>query len=449
MKSKFLKYIPVMILLASAMAVQAPLVAQKQQGHVLPHYRIVQLGSLGGTVSSGVTINNIEWAMGSSNPAANTSQEATLWAYGLTIPLGTLGGPNSTVDWPNRNDRGVIVGTSETAHKDPLGESFSCPAVFALPSGNSCVGFVWQGSQMKQLPTLGGNNAIGAGINREGLAVGWAENNVTDSTCVPPAQVLQFEPVVWGPDYTQIRQLSPLPGDPDGAATAINDHGQIIGISGTCDVAIGAYSAKHAVIWETGQPNEIKLFNGSGWNTPMAINNRGVVAGFANVPPDVVGGELQITWTSFIWSKEGGATNIGVLNGDAISEATGINDEGTVIGTSFAANFASSRAYLYKDGQLEDLNNLALPGSNLYLISTGDINNSGVITGQACALINGACTPQSALVAFVGFPVYDENGEPVPSETQVNRAKVTLPENMRQMILRRYGLTQAFHAQSQ
>jgi probable HAF family extracellular repeat protein len=375
------------------------------------------------------------------------SQEATLWAYGLTLPLGTLGGANSTVDWPDRNDQGVIVGTSETATKDPLGESFSCPAVFLLPSGNSCVGFVWKDFQMKRLPTLGGNNAIGAGINSEGLAVGWAESNVADATCVAP-QVLEFEPVVWDPDG-QIRQLATLADDPDGAATAINDRGEIVGISGTCDVAIGAYSAKHALLWENGQPTEIPLFNGSGWNTPMVINNLGVVAGFANVPPDVVDGQLQITWTSFLWSREGGAKNIGVLNGDAISEATGINDEGTVIGTSFAAGFATSRAYLYQDGQMEDLNKLALPGSNLYLISTGDINNGGVITGQACVLINGACTAQSALVAFVGFPVDDQGGESTSSEAAAGGATVTLPDSIRQIILRRHGLLEPLSPRSQ
>jgi probable HAF family extracellular repeat protein len=426
-----------------ALALAGSLAAQQKQG--VPHYRIFQLGSLGGSNSSGVTINNLGWVMGSSNIAANTSQEATLWAFGLTIPLGTLGGPNSAVDWPNRNDSGIIVGTSETATKDPNGEAFSCPAVFLAPSGNSCVGFVWRDFQMKQLPTLGGNNAITAGINAEGLAVGWAENKVADSTCVFP-QIFQFLPVVWGPDYNQVRQLPTFPGDPDGAATDVNARGQVVGISGTCGTAIGAFSAKHALLWQNGQPTEIQLFNGSGWNTPMAINNNGVVAGFANVPPDIVDGQLQITWTSFTWSKEAGLTNIGVLNGDALSEATGINDEGTVIGTSFAAGFASSRAYLYKDGQLEDLNKLALPGSNLYLISTGDINNAGVITGQACVLIDGACTSASALVTFVGFPVFDGNGDSVSSEAP---SKITLPDSMRQMLLRRHGLSQMFHPEPQ
>lgn len=297
---------------------------------------------------------------------------------------------------------------------------------------------------MKQLPTLGGNNAIGASINGEGVAVGWAETNVADGSCILP-QVYQFLPVVWGPNYNEARALPTFPGDADGAATALNDRGQIVGISGTCDTAIGAYSAKHALLWENGQPIEMQLFGGSGWNTPMAINNRGVVAGFANVPPDVVDGQLQITWTSFLWSKENGKTNIGVLTGDAYSEATGINDEGTVIGVSFAAGFASSRAYLYKDGQIEDLNKLALPGSGLYLISTGDINDAGVITGQACVLINGACTAESALVAFVGYPVYEDGGEAESPEAPEAQARVTLPENIRQMILRRHGLMRMDH----
>lgn len=443
MKSRTGKFFAAMLLI-STLCLGGTAAAQQRQSQRLPHYRIVSLGSLGGTNSSGVTINNVGEVMGSSDLAGNTSQEAALWFFGLTIPLGTLGGPNSTVDWPNRNDSGVIVGTSETATKDPLGEAFSCPAVFLSPSGNSCVGFVWRNFKMKQLPTLGGNNAIGASINGEGVAVGWAETNVADGSCILP-QVYQFLPVVWGPNYNEARALPTFPGDADGAATALNDRGQIVGISGTCDTAIGAYSAKHALLWENGQPIEMQLFGGSGWNTPMAINNRGVVAGFANVPPDVVDGQLQITWTSFLWSKENGKTNIGVLTGDAYSEATGINDEGTVIGVSFAAGFASSRAYLYKDGQIEDLNKLALPGSGLYLISTGDINDAGVITGQACVLINGACTAESALVAFVGYPVYEDGGEAESPEAPEAQARVTLPENIRQMILRRHGLMRMDH----
>ena len=50
----------------------------------------------------------------------------------------------------------------------------------------------------------------------------------------------------------QIQDLPLFPGDTSGAATAINDNGQIVGISGICDQAVGRHTAKHAVLWENG-----------------------------------------------------------------------------------------------------------------------------------------------------------------------------------------------------
>jgi hypothetical protein len=58
---------------------------------------------------------------------------------------------------------------------------------------------------------------------------------VHDPACVEP-QELQFRVVLWGPRDDQIRELPPLPGgDTVSAATALNDRGQVIGISGSCD----------------------------------------------------------------------------------------------------------------------------------------------------------------------------------------------------------------------
>jgi uncharacterized membrane protein len=64
------------------------------------HYRVIDLGTLGGTVSSGNAINNVGWVTGSSDEAGNAVQLATLWLYGFQIPVGTLGGPSSDLDWP-------------------------------------------------------------------------------------------------------------------------------------------------------------------------------------------------------------------------------------------------------------------------------------------------------------------------------------------------------------
>ena len=55
----------------------------------------------------------------------------------------------------------------------------------------------------------------------------------------------------------QIHDLPLIPGDTSGAATAINDNGQIVGISGICDQAVGRHTAKHAVLWENGTVTDI------------------------------------------------------------------------------------------------------------------------------------------------------------------------------------------------
>ena len=175
-------------------------------------YCVFNLATLGGTSSSANTINNLGWAMGVANLTGNTAGHATLWAYGLKLDLGTLGGLNSSVAWPVKNNAGLIAGIAETATLNPLGESWSCSAFFpTAPTFHNCLGFIWQWGVMTPLSTLGGYNGYAAGMNNRGQVAGWAENTVHDPTCVAP-QVLQFEPVVYGPEraarYSNF-QLSP------------------------------------------------------------------------------------------------------------------------------------------------------------------------------------------------------------------------------------------------
>ena len=95
-------------------------------------YQLTNLGSLGGTASSGASINNRGWISGSSDLPGDQAQHAVLWRGGETVDLGTLGGPNSGVLWPVKNDSGLVVGISQTANVDPLGERWSCAAFFPL-----------------------------------------------------------------------------------------------------------------------------------------------------------------------------------------------------------------------------------------------------------------------------------------------------------------------------
>jgi probable HAF family extracellular repeat protein len=269
-----------------ALTVPLLLAAQAQpEGHGETRYRVVSLGMpLGGSASGAAAINNLGWVAGDSNLSGDTSQHAELWLYGYPVDLGTLGGPSSAVLWPGLNIWGEAVGISDTSATDPLGESWSCGAFFpASHSGHSCVGFKWQwGVGMTPLPTLGGNNGFATSVNSFGQAVGWAENSVHDPTCVPP-QVLQFEAVIWGPGPGQVQRLPPYSGDPDGAATGINDKGQVIGISGICQNAVGNQSAIHAVLWQNGTVTNLGNLGGFAWNTPMALNNRGQIVGFSDL----------------------------------------------------------------------------------------------------------------------------------------------------------------------
>src|SRR6266478_4061042 len=153
---------------------------------------------------------------------------------GRRIDLGTLGGPNSGVIRPVKNDRGMISGIAETDGADPLGERWSCSAFFPSRAGKTCRGVVWERGAIRALPTLGGSNGFATGSNNRRQVVGWTETTLHDPTCVPP-QVLQFRPVIWGPGRDQIEMLPSLPGDSVGSATAINDRSQVVGISGICE----------------------------------------------------------------------------------------------------------------------------------------------------------------------------------------------------------------------
>ena len=364
-------------------------------------YQVTNLASLGGTISRGNSINNRSWVAGYSNLSGNHNRHASLWLNGSLLDLGTLGGPNSSVAWPVKNDIGLIAGITQTDTPDPLGENWSCAVFFpgATATGPTCLGFVWRSGVMSALPTLGGNNGFATGANNHGQVVGWAENTVHDPTCVPP-QVLQFRAVVWTADGNQINELPPLPGDTSGAATAINDKGQVVGISGTCDQAVGRFTAAHSVLWENGTVANIGDLGGVAWNTPMAINQNGDVVGFAGQPGDDPDNpQLH----AFLWTRHDGIKDLGALPGDVYSEAHGINERRQVVGIS-CDPAGSCRAFLWQNGVMTDLNTLVQPGYADVLTTAQDINDLGEITGRAFDPATGARP------AFLAVPSQGQSG---------------------------------------
>jgi probable HAF family extracellular repeat protein len=320
----------------------------------------------------------------------------------LLTDLGTLGGPNSSVTWNVKNTAGIIVGISQTADPEPLGEWWSSFAFYSTPNniGFINLGFVWENNEMRGLPNFpGGNNGFATGANNLRQVVGWAENGIHDDACVSP-QVLQFLPALWtlGPP-DQIQDLPLIEGDSSGAATAINDNGQIVGISGICDQAVGRHTAKHAVLWENGTVTDIyPNAPAPWWNTPTAINQRGDVVGFAGDPAFVEGDVLH----AFMWTREGGIRPLKPLKGrtppHVDSEAYGINEHRQVVGVSCDADFVDCRAVIWDHGAYpRDLNDFK-GGFSARLETAKDINDNGEITGRAIDA-NGVLTAYLAVPA--------------------------------------------------
>ena len=358
-------------------------------------YRVTILNPAG----AGNSINDLGVVAGSYTLPQGGALHAVVWAFGTQIDLGTLGAAslNSTVQWPVKNVLGLVSGFSLTNAPDPNKEGWSCSAFLPNPNLQQCLGFVWDPltRHMRALqPLPGGTNSFATGTNNLGETAGWAENGVHDASCIAP-QLLQFRPVVWGLG-AQVRELPVLErdssgqatGDSTGAATALNDRGQVVGISGACGFAVGSISARHAVLWDNGGIIELVNPNGAPyWNTPMMINERGDVVGFAGAPNDPQGNFTP----PFIFTAQQGwqwipLPLISVAGGAALRDiagvATSINNHRQVVGYSNDAvpNF---HAWIFENGVTRNLNDLVAAGSAVQgaLELAFDINDRGEITG--------------------------------------------------------------------
>ncbi len=380
-------------------------------------YIVTDLGTLGGTLSVAIGLNNRGQVSGFSTLPGDTATRVFLWQDGLLTDLGTLGGPNSAAFFPLINDSGEVAGVSDTSTPNPLGET-------CFGSGFDthliCLGFVWREGVITALPTLGGYDSAATEVSNLGQVAGFAETTTPDPTCVAP-QVLQFRPVIWGKG--EVQELPTLPGDPDGQANAINDNGQVVGVSGDCEFDQGP-GRRHAVLWQGGSVTDLGNLGGTMNNLPTDINNQGQVVGLSDLPGDT-------TAHAFLW-QNGVMADLGTLPGDVASGADSINSKNQVTGGSSDAS-GNGRAFLWQSGVMTDLNTLIPAGSPLFLLEATSINSRGAIAGIALQISTGEGH------AFLATPT---NGEAANESTtpvaQGPSRKVVLPENVRKL-LRGYG----------
>jgi uncharacterized membrane protein len=244
-----------------------------------PQYKLTDLGPSGNPFSQAAAIADNGLVAGVDTGPHGTSH-SILWYKGRPIDINaSLGGPNNGAGGVNLLDQ--VLGQAETSTKDPNNENFC-----AYFTGLQCLPYVWQFGVITALPTLGGTNASFGAINNLGAVSGFAENNHRDSDCRPGVaingtgpQVLDFEPVIWGPKPNQIRQLKLLPGDTVGIASGLNDLGQAVGTTGTCaNTMIAPFIAgPHAVLWDIdGSVHNLGNLGGTIDNTVLGLRNRGL-----------------------------------------------------------------------------------------------------------------------------------------------------------------------------
>ena len=359
-------------------------------------YQVENIDHLGGSFSEANSISNSGLTAGRARLPTN-ERRAVFWRDGVIKNLETLGGAHSAVLWAGGvNNSGMVVGISYTGILDTLPGTWSCGA-FLPATDRTCLGFFWEESAgMSALPTFGGDNGFATAINNRGQVVGWAETPVHDPTCDLPLQALQFRAALWEPKKGTMVELPPFPDDSTSAATGINDRGQAVGISGECDQAVGRFSAQHAVLWEQGQVIPLEDLGGTSWHTPMAINQAGDITGFSN-PADARDLLGEFIAHAVLWTPEGGIQDLGRLSGDSTSQGLGINIFRQVVGVSSGP--AGSRAFLWQEGTLVDLNSIVDPAYPDSLIIAGDINDDGVITGRALEAATGR------IVTFIARPI--------------------------------------------
>lgn len=353
-----------------------------------PAYLVMPLDSLGGTSSRGNGLNDWGLAAGFSN-LADGRRRATLWLFGFSHAIGTFGGTHSSVAWSGQNNRGLVVGIAQTAQPQTREDGWSCRIFFPGPDNikYTCLGFAWELGRMTELPALGGDNSFAASANNRRQVVGWAETTVIDPDCAGAPQ-RQFLAALWDLNSGRTHKLRPYGTDKASAATAINDRGQVVGISGACDQSVGRGSARHAVLWEDGAVKNLGNLGGDTWNTPTAISERGdIVVGFASSPGD---DPDSPKFRAFAWTTREDfcpklpgqdICDLGTLDANGTAQAWGVNERGQIVGTS-CPPVGTCKAFLWEKGGMIDLN-LSKGDFPYPLESAMDINNFGQITGRA------------------------------------------------------------------
>ena len=211
---------------------------------------------------------------------------------------------------------------------------------------------LFQNGTVTELPEPAGSTGSGAfGINSSGSVVGYVQD----------ASSMQF-PARW--DNGVLTTLAP-PNSTGGFAHAINDAGAIVG-----RYQPSTSVNQQAFVYQDGTYTVLPTLGGKGASA-RALNDVGGVAG--NSEP--TSGEEHA-----VYYVNGQLIDLGTLGG-RYSSAIGVNNSGVVVGAYEPAGTQRPHGFVYRDGQMFDLNDLIDPSEGFVIETVRGINNSGQIVG--------------------------------------------------------------------
>lgn len=249
--------------------------------------------------------------------------------------LGKLPGFLSSIA-SNANDKGQVVG-------------WSVSTANLVDSSATTHAFLFAGSQMVDLGTLGGRDSKAMDVNESGEVVGLSSlaDNITHAFLYRSGGM---------------HDLGSLPGGNFSAAYAINNNALIVGAAETPAHLV------HAVVWKDHHIADLGTLPGGLRSRALAVNDRADAVGYSEAD----GAETH----AFLYAG-GRMRDLGSLGYEPV-RANAINNHRQVVGSSGVTRFAH-HAFIWQDGVMRDLNTLISPDGTWSLQSAYDLTDEGQI----------------------------------------------------------------------
>jgi len=420
--------ITIAVVLGIVLASQLPLSAQEPPKH--HHYKLIDVGTFGGPAGyisqpSSPALNNRGMLVGISDTAASDpfSPNCFLDCYldqswvlqnGVVTPLSPLPGGASTFA-AAINARGQIAGISQNGAVDP---STGWPETDAV---------LWQDGDVTNLETLGGSQSIANDVNDEGQAVGAALNGISDPFAGNQLLSCVLFPPVGCYTYTETFLFSAPATTQTHAFVWTKAQGmQDLGTLGGPDSAAWIINDRGQIAGEsftsfTANPSSgVPTIDPFFWdpNERKMIDLGGLGGTFG--APVFINGRGQVVGVSnppgdttehpFIWSRSEGLRDLGTLGG-TFGHPDSINDAGEVVGYATTLGDQAGHAFLWRNGKMTDLGTLGTDPQS----ESVSINSQGQVAGE---------TFTDDGIDLRGF-LWENGGSPVDLNTLIVPGSIT------------------------